>query len=154
MLQQIADLFHVSVDYLLQADHSPKQEKAPPIYKRKTVVITGLAILLVWFLATVGFVVLDGTPAKRSLVTLLPFLYAVPVSMIVWLVFNSLWFNKRRNYLIISLLMWTVLLSVFLTMWIFGVFFWQTLLLGIPSQAIILTWSRLHVKKKEKTKEE
>lgn len=146
VLQQIADLFHVSVDYLLQADHTPKQEKALPLYKRKTVVITGLAILLVWFLATVGFVVLDSTPAKPP-VTLLPFLYAVPVSMIVWLVFNTLWFNKRRNYLIISLLMWTVLLSVFLTMWVFGVFFWQTLLLGIPGQAIILTWSRLHVKK-------
>ena len=45
----------------------------------------------------------------------LVFAYALPISAIVWLVFNSIWFNRRRNYLIISLLMWTVLAAVFLS---------------------------------------
>jgi hypothetical protein len=64
--------------------------------------------------------------------------------MILWLVLNSIWFNRRRNYLIISLLMWSVLISVFVTIWQVasynaGLIF----MLGIPGQAIVVMWSRL-----------
>ena len=68
---------------------------------------------------------------------------------IVWLVFNSLWFNKRRNYFNISLLMWTTLACVVLTVAAFGGCAWQLLLLGIPGQIAIFVWSRFQRKNRK-----
>ena len=69
---------------------------------------------------------------------------AVPASLVLWLTMNSIWFNRRRNYLIISLLMWSVLILAFISIYIFSRrFLWLLFLLGIPGQAIVVMWSRL-----------
>lgn len=148
VLKSIADLFGVTVDYLLQEDH---EEHVAPIpessaYKhRNRKIIMSLGVLIVWFVATFTFVVLD-TAIPKTIANWLPFLYAVPITMIVWLVFNSIWFNKRRNYLIISLLMWTALATFVLTVAAWGVWVWKFFFLGIPGQIAIYAWSRLHTK--------
>ena len=76
---------------------------------------------------------------------------AVPVSMVVWLVFNTVWFRHGRNYLIISLLMWSALatLHVSLLMSGFNYRIWLIYTLGIPGQVIILLWSNVKKKKPE-----
>ena len=98
-----------------------------------------------WLVATLCFVMLDlaypNMPAKW-----LSFVYGVPVTMIVWLVFNSIWFNRRRNYLIISLLMWSTLATFFLTVTAAGFPLWKFFLLGIPGQIAIFVWSRFQRK--------
>lgn len=144
VLKTIADLFGVSLDYLLEKEHSEITEPAPVksvSSQRMRTIVTMLSVLIGWFVATLCFVVMDiiwpGLGGKW-----LPFVYAVPVSMIVWLVFNSLWFNRRRNYLIISLLMWSCLLALLLTFVVADIFAWQLLLLGIPGQIAIAMWSR------------
>ena len=72
------------------------------------------------------------------------FACAVPASFIVWLVMNSIWFNRRRNYLIISLLMWSILALIYIPILLFANRnLWLIFLLGIPGQAIIIMWSRL-----------
>ena len=146
VLRDIADLFGVTVDYLLRSDHTEACE-AMPIHSKKRRIsnhasITCMSVILVWLLATFAFVLIDII-APETKNHWLSFIYAVPVSMIVWLVFNSIWFNRRRNFLIISLLMWSVLGSFFLTLLPFGANLWQIFGLGIPGQAIILLWSRL-----------
>ena len=152
VLKSIADLFGVSVDYLLHSDNDPvapnDDAAIMAVRHRNHMVITSLSVLLVWFIATFFYVILDILGEQMNL-RWLPFLYAVPVSMIVWLVFNSIWFNTRRNYLIISLLMWTALISAVLTVLAAGHSAWTLLVLGVPGQIIILVWSRLqNVKKK------
>lgn len=151
VLKSIADLFGVTVDYLLSDGNTelPQQEDdVAPVRHRNHMVITSLSVLLVWFIATFCYVMLDILGEQMALCWL-PFLYAVPVSMIVWLVFNSIWFNTRRNYLIISLLMWTALISIVISLLAAGFGAWTLLVLGIPGQVIILVWSRLqNVKKK------
>lgn len=148
VLKAIADLFGVTLDYLLEEDHQQKppvaEAKVPVSAVRSHTVVTLLSELIVWFVATVGFVVVDLI-WPTHMAKWLPFAYAVPVSMIVWLVFNSIWFNTRRNYLIISLLVWSLLLSVALTVLVYGRTAWQLLLLGIPGQIAILIWSRYNV---------
>lgn len=144
VLKTIADLFGVSLDYLLEKEHSEITEPAPVksvSSQRMRTIVTMLSVLIGWFVATLCFVVMDIIwPALGG--KWLPFVYAVPVSMIVWLVFNSLWFNRRRNYLIISLLMWSCLLALLLTFVVADIFAWQLLLLGIPGQIAIAMWSR------------
>ena len=147
VLKAIADLFEVPLDYLVREEHEPAAEKVPETSgKRNHRVITTLSILIVWFVATLAFVLMDMI-APALLARFLVFVYALPVSMIVWLVFNSIWFNRRLNYTIISLMMWTILLSVVLTLYAFGIGSWQLLLLGIPGQIAIFLWSKLQYRK-------
>ncbi len=149
VLKTIAELFGVTVDYLLTADHDKSEAPTPTVEKRRMnnhVAITYMSILLVLFVATFVFVMFDLIDMDAS-AHWLAFVYAVPVSMIVWLIFNSIWFNTRRNFLIISLLTWTLLISLYLTLIPLGFNIWQIFVLGIPGQAIILLWSRIRGKK-------
>lgn len=144
VLKTIADLFGVTLDYLLEADHGEKPQPAQESqgYRhRNRKVTTTLSVLLVWFVATVMYVVMDLVIPK-SVFKWLPFAWAVPVSMIVWLVFNSIWFNTRRNYGIISLLMWTGLCCIVLTVAACGFWPWKLLFLGVLGQLAIILWSR------------
>lgn len=146
VLIHIADIFGVNLDYLVtpHKDVDDSGMKLRDLNRKKNhFFITGMSILLVWLIATIAFVVLDMVPFETNMLHALSFLYALPVSMIVWLVFNSVWFNRRRNYIIISLLMWTILISLHVSFLPFGLNFWILYTLGIPGQIIILLWSRL-----------
>ena len=151
VLKNIADLFEVTVDYLLETDHPApvaEQEKVREAAQKQQSIrtrgfVTGMSILLVWLVATVLFMIANMAN-PNTIAHGLIFVYAVPASMILWLVMNSIWFNRRRNYLIISLLTWSVLISVFLTVLLAADYnAWLIFLLGIPGQAIIVMWSRL-----------
>jgi hypothetical protein len=71
----------------------------------------------------------------------LTFIYAMPVTCIVGIVFNTLWGRRRLNYLIISILVWSLLAGLFFSIPVPGI--WRIFLLGIPAEIIILLWSRL-----------
>ncbi len=148
VLAQISEMFGVTLDYLIhthkEADDSGMKLSAAT-KKKNHVFITGMSILLVWLVSTLGFVILSLVPIDDR-ISWLSFLYAVPVTMIVWLVFNSVWFNRHRNFLIISLLVWSTLAAIQLSFLLFGVHIWLIYLLGIPGQIIIFMWSRLRFK--------
>lgn len=149
VLKQIADLFHVTLDYLVTEDHSATVQERVQYQGRglrNRRIIAGISILLVWLAATIAFVIVDlvcGTSARNWTA----FLYGVPASMIVLLVFNSLWFNPRRNFLLVSVLMWSVLACIHISLLLLGFNIWIIYILGIPGQAIILLWSGLKLKK-------
>ena len=149
IIKQLADLFGVTVDYIITVEHT-KYDR-PPLPERHKIInrafITGMGILLVWLVATLVFVILELALSYSNILWLC-YIYAVPVTMIVWLVFNSVWFARRRNFLIISFLMWTTLSAIHITLLAVNFNTWPIFLLGIPGQAIIFMWSRLRFKKK------
>ncbi len=150
VLKEIADLFEVTVDYLITPEQDKKtieaKERATTVKKTNNrSFITGMSILLVWLIAACVFIIIGAAIPDTSYHWNSIF-YAVPVSMIVWLVFNSIWFNSRRNFLIISLLMWSLLLALYLTLFLCGHNIWLIFMLGIPGQIIILMWSKLRFK--------
>ena len=149
VLKSIADLFGVTVDYLLEEEHkiSAIKKFADKRILHNRGFITGMCIVLVWLLASVAFVTLDVF-TKGGVFEFIPFICAAPASVIVWLVFNSIWFNQRRNFFIISLLVWVVLASAFLTLLIYDYCVWQMFILGVPAQIIIGMWSGIRVKRK------
>lgn len=152
VLKTIADMFDVPLDYLVRDNSQlPVVQEEPeqlPVRKRNRKVITILSILLVWMVAAVIFVTLDMLELGTWL-HLFAFAYAVPVSLIVWLVMNSIWFTRRRNYLIISLLMWTTLGCTVLLLYLLGINFWKMVILGVLGQIIIATWSKIQYTKKK-----
>lgn len=148
VLKQIADFFSVTLDYLVTGDHAqkPTQQQVNKRIFENRVFITGIGVVLVVLIATLAFVLLNIIFGS-AIEFWLSFVYAIPCSMIVWLVFNSIWFNRRVNFLIISFLMWSVLASIYITALAFHQNIWLIFLLGIPGQIIILMWSRIRLKK-------
>lgn len=149
----IADLFEVPLDCLVREwqdskDAPVKTEASTSRKTRNRAIITSMSILLVWFAAVFAYVLIDLI-SRSARVHWLAFIYAVPASMIIWLVFNSIWFNRRRNYLIISLLMWSTLAAIHITFLPFGINIFLLYALGIPGQIIIIMWSRLVFKSKK-----
>ena len=137
---EIADIFHVSLDYLIAEEHPKSPEKAAKKHTYSRGVITSVSVLLVWLLAVLAFVIIV-LASNRVGWSWLAFIYAVPISSIVWLVLNSIWLNRKNNYIIISLLMWSVLTAVHLTLLSFGIHAGLIYVLGVPGQLIISLWS-------------
>lgn len=153
VLYHITEIFGVTLDYLVHS-HKEVDDSGIKLHdatrKRNHIVITGMSILLVWLIATTVFVLLDVIPQFQSSLHTLSFLYAMPVSFIVWLVFNCVWFNTKINYIIISLIMWSFLACIHISFLPFGFNFWILYALGIPGQIIILLWSRIKYPKQSK----
>ena len=150
-LVAIADLFGVPLDWIVRDEHTKAEitETDPTLNTKKRsnrILITGLSILLVWLVATAVYVLIDIISSSIH-THWIAFIFAVPGSMIVWLIFNSIWFNRRRNFLIVSLLVWSLLCSLHFTFLAFGLNIWQLYIIGIPSQLIIFVWSRLQFSK-------
>lgn len=151
VLKYIADTFGVDVDYLIESEHKARERESAETLRVKTrnrTEITLISVAVVWLVALTAYV--TASMATNGKIHLwLAFIYAVPISSIVWLVFNSIWFNRRRNFLIVSILIWTVLISLFITLIPVSAKAWQLLLLGIPGQTIVFFWSRIKVKGKK-----
>lgn len=144
VLKQIADLFGVTVDYLLQETHDDYSvtQSVPFQKKKKHVIITLLSCALVFLIATVFFALLGITTELGRL--WLAYVYCVPICSILLIVFNSIWGNQRINYYYISLLVWSLLASIYLTVGDYTN--WLIFIIGIPGQIIILLWSGLKAK--------
>ncbi len=151
VLLEVAELFGVTLDYLVRPQKEDvKVTQLGKDKRRNRGLITGISVVLVWLIATVAFVSTDIASVEFSY-RWLAFLWAAPASLVVWLVFNSVWFNKSVNFAIISLLMWTTLAAVYLTLLLAASLNWWILfVLGIPAQIIIFMWSGIKVRNRNK----
>ncbi len=154
VLKEVADLFGVTLDWLVTEDHATApviaedEETKAKRTRRNRFAVMGMSILLVWLVATAVFVILQAVPAITTL-HWLAFVYAVPCSTVVWLIFNSVWFSVKWNYPIVSLLMWSVIGALYINLRLCGLPMWQLFLVGIPGQIIIVMWSAITFNKKK-----
>ncbi len=138
ILKLIADMFEVTVDYLLADIHDDNTELpkvSKKIIKRNRLVISLLATTVIWLMATIAFVVV-GLVRDSFKGVWLTYILAIPLSCVVLLVFNSIWGKGKLNFPIISLLMWSTLLSICLFINFDKI--WFIFVIGIPAQVIIL----------------
>ena len=153
VLKMLSDYFGVTVDYLVSEVHSADQIKnknASISRRRNRFFITMLATSLVWFIATFVFSVLVMTLDSHVMAPWMVFIYAIPASCVVLLVFNSIWGRGKLNYLIITILIWSILLSVYLSFLTVSPYhnLWPVFIIGIPAEIIVLTWSGLVFRRK------
>lgn len=123
-LKQLASIFGVSVDVLISEEGTStafvrKKDKKPST-RRKIICVNLLSVALVWLVAVFIFVLLSLILKDQSKLWL-SFIYAIPVSGIVLLVFSCIWGNNIYRFLFTSLIVWTSSLSVHLTMNLFNV---------------------------------
>ena len=149
-LKAIADLFGVSLDYLVCRHEPGEKRKGSHTTRNNRIFITLMSVACVWILGTSVFSLSSVLGAN-----LWPsFLICVPVSCIVLLVFNSIWGKPKLNLLIISGLLWSLLATIFVIFYVYTPYdLWVLFLIGIPSQIFISLF--LGIKKpKNKSKKE
>ena len=131
VLKHMSEIFGVSVDYLLSShnDWEPISQKQKRRYRSEIIVLISMAGI--WTLAFFIFII--GWVLGHML--WLVFIYAVPISLITLLVFNSVWENGKRNYYIVSTLVASIFVMVYLTLLRWNP--WQLLLLIIPAELIV-----------------
>ena len=117
-------------------------------------VIQALSSTLVWFVALFAFVVLSSFDNLEPYSCLL-FFVAIPANAIVLLSLRSAWHDFRWNQMLISLIVWGSLLSIYMIILaVYRYNFWKIFLLGIPGQIAIFLWFRMFrpakITKKEK----
>lgn len=149
-LKRLADHFNVSLDYLVRADHPKESDPKREYTKRQHrnhLLITIMSGMLVWLIAAFFYAGVDAVVPGELSRAWMTFVYAVPVNVIILLIFNSIWGNARRNFLIISVLIWSILVCMYLTALIF---FSANLplmfIIGVPGQIIVGLWSGLRYK--------
>lgn len=144
VLKEIADLFSVGVDFLLEAEHpsSVEQLSYSRGQGRNRLIITMLSTSLIFLIATIIFVIMGLVRGDRPHDDLwMIYMYAVPAALVVLLVFNALWGNRKTNFLIITLLVWSALLCLYLAFLAYHI--WLIFIIGIPAQLIILLFAGL-----------
>lgn len=150
VLVEIANLFGVTLDYMVKSENVEEQVKEnkqkETRYNHK--VISYISESCAWFVAIFAFIITSLIVQKMTFQWLY-FVYALPVVLIIRLVFNSIWFNPRHNYFIISALMWSVLAAIHTTFLYFKVNVALIYFLGAAGQIMIILWSFIKKPKKK-----
>lgn len=150
---QLAEVFGVSLDELLH-DQDALPENVSKVeqvmgkavertLKRKADkrIIENLCSILVWFVALLIFVLCASLGVHKSWVA---FFWAIPIDCIVRLSLRSAWRDFRSNRWLISGIMWGMLLSIYISLFVFAqINMWMLFLLGIPGQTAIILWFRM-----------
>lgn len=150
VLVEIAKLFDITLDYLVRAENV---EEAVIEHKAKEVSFNRRAVSYIaeggaWIVAIFAFIITTLIIGRMSFQWLY-FVYALPIVLIVKLIFNSIWFNPRHNYLIISALVWSILATIHITFLYFRIDVSLIYILGVAGQIVIVLASYIN---KPKTK--
>lgn len=136
-LCDLANLYGTNLETLLSENLKTSQQNQKEKNLNKAA-ITCLAISIVWMVACIAYV---ASKISFGPDLWIMFLWAVPISCVVALIFNSIWGNAKVGYIIISVLIWTLLLAVYIQLLEYNI--WTIFLLGVPSQIAIILWSKL-----------
>lgn len=134
VLKQMADIFGVKVDDFLILH----EENNPIKYEPKKVnrfLISLLACGLVWLVATFLYVVLLLFRVPGAWKT---FIYALPTTMIVAIVFSTMWGKRWCTGLAVSIFIWSALICIYISF--LGTRAWLCFFIGIPLQILTLLW--------------
>ncbi len=137
-LAQIASLFNVSVDDLIHEERGRVVMPAKTRLLRR--VITMLcSVAICWLVAVIAFVI-GGIISPGEKYLWLAFVYAIPASAIVVLVFSCIWSYKWVRIAAVSVLIWTALACIYLTVYLTTgqPKIWLIFLVGVPLQFLAL----------------
>ena len=151
VLVKLAELYSVKLDYFVSEFHDetqtqPEPEPQKPVsrYRYSRLIISLLCILVVWIVAVCVFIFTQDLVEFMWMV----YVWALVLSLLMAVVFNSIWGKKRDTFVILSVLIWCTLTAIYLQMMLLGNNFWQIFLLGIPLQLGTILWASLLLKNK------
>lgn len=143
VLKMLADHYHLTVDDLITPYNESKpvlyNEPVSPIRSINTDAVIAVSLLGVWTMALLVFVVLW----VLNIMLWQIFVLAVPVSLIVYLVLHSIWNEGKYNYYIIS----GLVASIFVLIYVICAQYhpWQMFLLLVPAEIIVFFSFRVKI---------
>ena len=136
----MAEIFGVTIDYLLTG-HDQWAPKADSVSRKEltfsTTMVTWAAIAGIWTLALLCFVILWLLGKTEWIL----FIWAIPVSLVTLLVFNSVWNEGRNNRFIVAGLVLSVILLVYLSL--IDLHPWQLFLVAVPAEIVVFLSFRI-----------
>lgn len=121
-LMCVAEKLNVSISELLTDNYiaptvnneNPK-EVSDKVKNRRHILISTMSAALVWLVASVVFFILNMIHFDIFTTEML-FLYAIPCTFIVLLVFACIWFSRKIQCISVSGIIWSVASCIFLTL--------------------------------------
>ncbi|MEG2116951.1 MAG: helix-turn-helix transcriptional regulator [Clostridia bacterium] len=148
VLNQIADILEISVSDIVTKHHRMSAKKL----SKSKYFVTVLSCALVWLVAVTTFVFLTifDAPIQNKW---LCFVYAVPVCAVIILILSSVWGNKHVWAISTSILIWSCVAAVCLTLYNIDKIWW-IFLIAFPLQILTILWFFFRrLLKKEKSDE-
>lgn len=139
-LVDISKIYNISLDTLVHPieENSFEISKKTDSTKTNKIIISLLSVSVVWILATILFVYAQIISKTNFWMV---FVWAVPISCIVGIVFSSLWAGKKTTLILISILVWSLITATVLQFLKYNLY--PLFLIGIPAQIVILLWAGL-----------
>lgn len=137
VLKQIAVFFNVTVDSLLTQYKNEKNllGKSKKYKQRNRLIISLISAGGCWVIATLVFILLSWCTSSIARPWLI-FVWCLDISTLVLFIFSCIWGKKLYNYILLSVLLWSVIASIFITIDFQNK--WLIFMLGIPIQVVIL----------------
>lgn len=143
VLMEMCKIFGININDLT-SEH--KTYKLTSFFKRNRILIPIISAGLVWLVATIIFVSLllfAPNVSKKWLC----FIFAIPLSSIILLIFSWIWGKRWMRLLFESIITWTTLLCICLSV---SKNVWYLMLIGIPVQVLAVLWYFMRRKKDTK----
>ena len=142
ILKQIADMFGVTVDYLIteNAEQYKEKFKLPEQSRANQITIILLAVTLAWLVATIVFVY---ALIDFDYVLWTSFIWAIPVSAVILGIFQRMWAKSNKIYQLIinSIFVWGLITSIYLQFLTYNL--WLIFFIGLPLQVVLVLWSKI-----------
>lgn len=136
ILVQISQIYGVTLDDLVH-EHAEKPVVPGKTKRNQRLITIILASGLCWLVAVIGFVLVGiFAPEFGYQWGWLAFVYAIPANAIVVLVFSCVWRYKIVRIVSISVLVWSLIASIYLTALPYNP--WLLFLIGVPLQILAL----------------
>lgn len=132
VLSKMGELFGVSVDYLLH-EHTEQDRRVDtaPIKNTKRLIVQ----TVIFSIIAVAVLLMVTLYISLDRVYWQIFIYCLPVIFTVLMVFAFVWWRGKGAFLYTSLLLWTLILTVYIAL--LSQNNWQLFFIGIPCQVII-----------------
>lgn len=147
VLKHISEIFHVSVDHLLSGHDqwdSNSFDPDSPIVSYSFNMLVSTAIIGIWTLALLIFIILWILIEPMWII----FVWALPVSLVTHLVFNSIWNKGHYNQFVVAALVLSVIILIYFSFFDYNP--WQLFLLAIPAELVVFSSFRIKKPKKYK----
>ena len=134
ILLQLSELYGVTLDDFVR-DHTQDAVMPKKTKRIQRLITVLLSSGLCWLVAVIAFV-FTGIFAPEFGDAWLIFLYAIPATAVVVLVFSCVWHYKWVRIVSVSVLVWSVLACIYLSCLQYNI--WLIFLIGIPLQILAL----------------
>ncbi len=138
-LNNICEIFQIPIAKIFEEDAvSVKPERSLKITIGNKLAITLISIIVVWFIATITYVCIEVT-MNESVWQL--FIYPVPLSCVVGIIFNSIWGRPMVKHILLTILIWSLLASIYLSLLEYNL--WVIFIVGVPIQIVVILWANI-----------